>query len=483
MAMSETGPAWRWWHAAVIASALLLATGQAMLAPSWCDEIAYVDPGAQLALTGRMVSTAWLTNSPEALWGSSNPGMPLLFAGWFKLLGFGQLQARLLFCLLHFTGVWCFFRWVRLRLDPKPWPLVLGIASALLLPSLGNAIFQARLECIAFLLCAWFLHYTYAEVRGLFVDWVAAPALGIVIMFFGLHFVGFFALAALCAFSLSPSRRTFLLGAGLALGLVAGMAILWAAYVRIGIWETFVAARACHYGRALDWVPVGWRRYTVTSDLPWLVLLAGLGLFSAMADSGRRLARSWIPWLWALGAFCFVPVLIGSVGIYYGNYSWMVALPMMLCFYFGAPSLVGRWRTAFVSILVLGLVMVSFKFGKRLPGLAKEAERRQQVTATLATFLPKGGAVAADFPLYYQLVDAGYRVYPRVKADEGLCLGFEQDHFLPNAVRGQISCVVTKKQDAAAILSGLGGEWRMSAEIPAVSARQAHDDLQIFVRK
>lgn len=141
-----------------------------------------------------------------------------------------------------------------------------------------------------------------------------------------------------------------------------------------------------------------------------------------------------------------MPVLIGSVGIYYGNYSWMVALPMMLCFYFGAPSLVGRWRTAFVSILVLGLVMVSFKFGKRLPGLAKEAERRQQVTATLATFLPKGGAVAADFPLYYQLVDAGYGVYPRVKADEGLCLGFEQDHFLPNAVRGQISCVVTKNK-------------------------------------
>jgi hypothetical protein len=45
------------------------------------------------------------------------------------------------------------------------------------------------------------------------------------------------------------------------------------------------------------------------------------------------------------------------------------------------------------------------------------------------------------------------------------------------------SVASSKKQDAAAILSGLGGEWRMSAEIPAASARQPQDDLQIFVRK
>ena len=131
---------WRWWHLAIIVSTLLLASAQAFLVPSWCDEIAYVDPGAQLALTERMVSTAWLTNSPEALWGSSNPGMPLVFAGWFKLIGFGQAQARLLFCLLHFAGVLFLFRWIRDRLDPTPWALVFGLVASLLLPSLANAI-------------------------------------------------------------------------------------------------------------------------------------------------------------------------------------------------------------------------------------------------------------------------------------------------------------------------------------------------------
>ena len=154
MPSSGTTTAWRFWHSAIVVSALMLASAQAFLLPSWCDEIAYVDPGAQLVLTGRMVSTAWLTNSPDSLWGSSNPGMPLIFAAWFKLVGFGQAQARLLFCLLHFAGVFFLFRWIRARLNPRPWALVLGLAASLLLPSLANAIFRARLECLAFLFCA-----------------------------------------------------------------------------------------------------------------------------------------------------------------------------------------------------------------------------------------------------------------------------------------------------------------------------------------
>ncbi len=483
--MSSAGAAssWRWWHSAIVLAAFLIAATCAFLTPPWCDEASYVDPGAQLTLTGKMVSTAWLTNSPETLWGSSNPGMPLLFAGWFKLVGFGQVQARFLFCLLHFAGVALLFQWVRRRFNPEPWPLVLGIASVVLLPCLANAILQPRLECLAFLLCAWFLHYSYDAERGFFLDWVAAPTLGLAIVFFGLHFAGFFALAAIGVFALSPGRRTFLLGLGLAAGLLVGLAILWAVYVRLGVWDTFVAARACHYGRVLDWVPLGWKRYGVTGDMPGLAILAGLGLLSAASASGWKPARSWNAWLGALGVFFLVPLLIGRVGIYYGNYSWMVALPVMLCFYAGARSLAGRFRTAFVVILSLGLVAASVKFARRLPDMVAEAGSRRQVIAALTAVLPKDGAVAADFPFYYQLVGAGYHVYPRVRADEGLCLGFEQERFLPKSVREQIACVVTKKEAAAAILSGLGGAWRISAEIPSATGRKPGDDYQIYVRR
>lgn len=475
--------AWRPAHFVCVVLALLLASVQAFLAPSWCDEVAYVDPGAQLALTGRMVSTAWITNSPEALWGSSNPGMPLLFAAWFKLVGFGQAQARLLFCLLHFAGVFFLFRWIRRRLDPEPWALVFGLTSSLLLPSLANAIFQARLECLAFLFCAWFLHYAFDEALGVFLAWIAPPMLGLAIVFFGLHFAGFFALAAAAVFAASPSRRTFSQGAGLALGLAVGLALLRHAYVRFGVWEVFVEARACHYGRALDWVPLGWRRYSVTSDMPWLAVLAGIGFLSVARASAWRPTPAWSSWVLAFAAFCLIPLLIGFVGIYYGNYSWMVALPLMLCFYLGAPSLEGRWRTAFVAILSLGILTVAFKFTKRLPDLAKEAGRREQLTVTVASMLPKGHLVAADFPLYYQLVGAGYRVFPRVRADEGLCLGFEQEYYLPKSIRGKIGCVVTKKEAAESVLSGIGGEWRMVSEIPALPGRRPEENYQIYVRK
>lgn len=483
MPSSGTTTAWRFWHSAIVVSALMLASAQAFLLPSWCDEIAYVDPGAQLVLTGRMVSTAWLTNSPDSLWGSSNPGMPLIFAAWFKLVGFGQAQARLLFCLLHFAGVFFLFRWIRARLNPRPWALVLGLAASLLLPSLANAIFRARLECLAFLFCAWFLHYAFDENPGVIRLWVAPPMLGLAIVFFGLHFAGFFGLVAITVFAASPNRRTFAQGAGLALGLLAGLALLWYAYVRIGVWEVFVAGRASHYGRLLDWVPLGWKRFSVTTDMPGLAVLAGIGLLSAARASAWRPTRAWASWLWAFAAFFLIPPLIDLVGIYYFSYSWMVALPAMLFFYLGAPGLEGRWRTAFVAILSFGIFAAALKFTSRLPDMAKEAGRREQVTAAVSAILPRGHSVAADFPLYYQLAGAGYRVFPRVRADEGLCLGFEQDYFLPKSVRTQIGCVVTNKEAAMPVLSGLGGDWRMLGEIPALPGRRAEEDYQIYVRK
>lgn len=455
----------------------------AFLRPPWQDEVAYVDPGAQLAITGRMGSTAWVTNSSEALWGSSNPGMPLLFAGWFKLIGFGQMQARLLFCLLHFAGIALLFRWVQRRFDPKPWPLVLGIVSAVLAPCFSNAIFLARLECLAFLLCVWFLHYAFDDDNSVTLDWIAPPALGLAIIFFGLHFAGFFVLAAIFIFARSPNLRNFFQGTCLAFGIGIGLAALWFVYDSIGVWDTFVAARASHYGKTPDWVLSGWHRYVASGDIPALAVLAGIGLISAARHSGWKPDRGWTPWAWSLAIFLLLPLLIGTIGIYYTNYSWMVGLPMMLCFFAGESRLTGWLRTAFVVVLSIVLLIVTIRKISRFPDMVRESAYRQQVAATLKSMLPKGAWVAADFPLYYQLAGAGFRVFTRVRADDGLQLGFEQEQFLPNSVRNQIVCVVAKKDAAASILSGVGGEFRMAGEIPAGSAFQTEENYLIFIRK
>ncbi len=470
-------------HYACLMLALVVSLAYAFMRSPWCDEVAYVDPGAQLALTGRMFSTAWITNSPLELWGSSNPGMPLLFAGWFKLVGFGQFQARLLFCLLHVGGVCFFFRWVMRRLSPHPWAIVLGVASSLLLPSLANSIFQCRLEALAFLLAAWYLHYTWPLNVSFFGEWLAAPVLGLAIAFFGLHFAGFFALAAAITYVLTPSWRTFRLGFGLAIGLVLGMLVLWKVYSRIGVWDVFVAARACHYGRDLEWVPYGWKRFIATSDLIVLALLSFGGLIFSFFRAGSGQANQKLAWASALIAFFGVPLFMGSVGIYYGNYSWMVAMPMMLCFYLAAPGLVGRARSIFIAIIVLGLAIVAVKWTKQLPKAREDSLRRKQVVEQLQHIAPQGASVAADFPLYYDLVGAGYRVFPRVGAEEGLCLGFHQESFLPPQAKGKISCIIARRPLAAGMIAGVGGEWRQVGVVPAPSTNSSGEDLMIFVRK
>jgi len=483
MVATEEGAAWRPVHHLCVLAALVVSLAFAFAKPSWCDEVAYVDPGAQLALTGRMFSTAWVTNSPLELWGSSNPGMPLFFAGWFKLIGFGQFQARLLFCLLHVGGVVFFFRWVMNRLAPHPWAIVLGVASSVLLPSLASSIFQCRLEVLAFPLAAWYLHYAWPNRRSIFTEWFAAPALGLAVVFFGLHFAGFFALVSALTYVLSPSWRTFRLGLGLAAGLILGMLVLWAAYMRLGIWDTFVAARACHYGRVLDWVPSGWKRFIAKSDLAMLAVLSLGGLAYSIFRPRPEVGSHRITWALSLAFFFAVPLFMGCVGIYYWNYSWMVAMPVMLCFYVAAPDLVGRARAVFIAIIVLGLGINMLRWAQQLPKVWEESARRQQVVQALGSVAPRGSSIAADFSLYYELVGAGYRFFPRVGIDEGLCLGFSQERFLPQQSKQAITCIVAKRPLAPEMIAGVGGEWRQSGIVPAPPAAPANEDFLIFIRK
>jgi hypothetical protein len=200
MKNKEESKPWRWWHVMILIIVILFSSFYALIQYPRDDEVGYVDPGAHLALVGRMISTAWNSNSPEVLWGSSNPGMPLMFAGWFKQFGFGKVQARLLFLALHFSGIFFLFRWIRNRFSPSPTSLLIGIISSLILPSLANVIFFCRLECLAFLLSAWFLHYSFSESTDFFNKFFSPFLLGVTIIFFGLHFIAFFSLAAIGIF-------------------------------------------------------------------------------------------------------------------------------------------------------------------------------------------------------------------------------------------------------------------------------------------
>jgi len=124
---------------------------------------------------------------------------------------------------------------------------------------------------------------------------------------------------------------------------------------------------------------------------------------------------------------------------------------------------------------------MAVKLTLELPKLREESQRRQQVVQVLARLAPAGASVAADFPLYYDLVGAGYRIFPRVGIEEGLCLGFPQERFLPQASKHAITCVVASRSFASGMIAGVGGQWRQGGIVP--SSSPANEDILIFLRK
>jgi hypothetical protein len=215
--------------------------------------------------------------------------MPLLFAGWFKLLGFGKIQAKLLFCLLNFAGIYLFFKWVIRRLSPTPWAVVLGVIASMLLPCLNVTIINPRLEVLAFIMCAWFLQYSWDERKDFFHEWMAAPILGMAIIFFGLHFAPFFSLAAAVTFFIVPGWRTFRLGMGLAFGLLLGIFLLKIVYVYYGIWDVFETSRSAHLNRLVPWALVGLERFFSKPDLIISAILSLIALLSILLTSERKM--------------------------------------------------------------------------------------------------------------------------------------------------------------------------------------------------
>ena len=474
---------WRWWHIVSIGLALVISTAYALLRAARADEISYVDPGAQLVLVGRMESTAWLSNSPLDPWGASNPGIPLLFAAWFKLFGFGWLQARACFILLHLAGVALLFRWIDRRFSPSATSITVGIVATLILPSLANAIFLCRLEAVALLLSAWFLTYTWQSEPGVLVDWVAAPLLGAITIMLGFHHACFFALASLAVFVFKPNRRTLIQGLGLAAGILVGLLLLWLFYSKTGRWEALVEGRASHFFFIIPWDATGWRKYFVTVDMPVWGALAAFGLLSTTVLSRPEQANAWRPWISALAIFVLAPQLIGGIGIYYGSYAWMPAVLMMVGFYAGIPWLNGRAKGVFLAVASLTFISLGLFYVFRLPGLAREADQRLQVRNAVERSIAPHSSVAADFSLYYELVGAGYRTFLRVKSAEGLSLGFTQERYFPKSIHNSVTCIATKASSAAEMIEGIGGRWRLTAEFPLIAGEHSDEDYQVYLRE
>lgn len=446
--------------AAVAATGLALTT--MLLRPAWVDEASYVDPGANLALGNGFVSSAWVGSPPHAVWGASNPGVPLLCAAWFNLLGFGLFQGRVLFFLVQVAGAILLVRWVARRYAIGEIGWLIAYLCCLFLPSLtGLSIYSVRPDAFALLLCAWFLSYSFPAASRPAAPLISPLLLGVATIAIGLHFSGYFALAAAAVFLARRDRVSFLAGVSLAAGLAIGLALLRLGYGSVGAWGAFVQARAAHYGRALPWVPPGLGKFWVSADL---VIVAAACLALLVWEIVR--ARNWRSPLGractaGLAIFVLVPLAISTVGIYYSAYAWMVGVPLLLTVLpacMDRPWRDGKWVIVLVCVIVA--TCATWRARKIRSGWFGHAQRAE-VATTLAELAAPGDAVAGSFDLFYELRGSGREVFFRVAADEGRSFGFAQSVYLPADDRARIRWIAAADYAAAGMQRGLGGEWEV----------------------
>jgi hypothetical protein len=471
----------KWWHVGLIIFSALISLCYATQKPTYCDEMYYIDPGAHLALQGRMFSTTWYTNSPNELWASSNPGMPLLFAGWFKIFGFGLIQSRILFLILYLSGIYLFFTWIKNKFCPSALALTLGICGSFLLPSYNETLFNLRLEILAYHLFTLFLYYTWTDKENIFVNWVAPVLLGLLTVFFGFHFSGFFLLAAGLAYLFKRDKNTFLKGFALVIGIGWGVVILWMVYQKLGMWDTFIASRASHIGKQLPWCPTGLKKLIIFKDWSLFLSLAVVGLLGNLQKNRSQ----WLPWVLAIVAFFAIPYIISSTGIYYKSYIWMVSIPIILCFYYGENTLKGWFKTFSIILVTVSLIKGSINEIEKLNYFYKVAQTRSHVLAIVKNRFPDGTSIVANSNFYYDLISNGFKIYPFINPTDGIVLGYELDYYFPKNLRDEVKCIIVSSDEMKRYptIFDIGGEWFQIGKFSGSVKKDPSSEFNIFIKK
>lgn len=436
--------------------AILVACAAVLWTTPWTDEVFYVDPGACLAGGRGFISNGWSIWGGGVNWGLSNPGVPLLLSGWFKLFGFGQFQSHAFFLCAYVVGVFTILRWSEIRWVLSWADRAALLSLALLLHSLsGNMIYHARHDALSLLLFGWFLFLEFPPRPHGWTNYGSAICFGIACVALGLQFCGFFALAAAIIFLVHRNQAPLVTGLWIAAGYIIGFLLLRYAFDQLGVWRQFWDNRAENFGRVYHW-----GLFTQSKDLPIL----GFGcavLF--VQECLRRESRSQLS-MAALAGLLLVllgPLLIHSIGLYQSPFTWMVAVPLLLLM---LPQVIKvRWLAGGWFVLLVGGLM-GLALGQRLMTLADDIldkPRRAAACAALQHFAPVGEVVIGSMPIYYELRGSGREAY------------WTYDHRLPPVGRPKAAArwALVTERDAPLVRQAFGGEWQ-----EVYADRSARDD-------
>ncbi len=450
--------------------------------PSWGDEGAYLDPGANLSLGRGFVSTCWDSCAPGAVWGSATPGFPLLFWPLFEIFGFGLLAPRCGYFFAHLLGAVFVIRWAA-RTFGMSNNLKIGCFFVMMgAPSLSHyAIYSARLECVALLICAAFLYLKDSWANRDRFAALGVFLLGLATVMMGLHFVLYLSLAASALFLLEPSWSRLRFGLMLAAGMLVSACLLRLAYGQMGVWEQFIAHRSAHFGRELPWVPTGFQRFYITKDLG----IYAVGCFAVLCwDALSRSDEGWKERTYILSSivvlFFAIPLIVGSIGIWHAGYSWMLGVPMLLgtVALFRKPCTLPLRCLAALGLL-MGLAGAAREIRKIPRGIEDDAIRKEAV-ADLRARIKGDESIASTFDFYFELRKAEPMVFFRCEHESRLSLGFKRELYFPEWAQAKTHWLLASESEAPAYLEGLGGGW---IEAKRYTRDDPKGDYVLFRRK
>lgn len=427
----------------------------------WNDEVMLSDPAANLYFGHGFTSTVW-PQSREEYWVGNSPLHPFLLFLWFKLVGFGIFQVRVLDYLYWSVAVAVVCLAVQRAGLIRSRP---ALATLVVLLFSGYALVfnyrSARYDPLIFSVTALcFLAFTIPHP-----GWRRAAIILTAALFLPTSLtLGPFA-AALGGLMLLVWGRKFIVElCCVAAGLIIGFGSLYVYLLWLGMWETY---RQVTMYLALSYYPPGqttpiWQRKLagfphklVLDPTGMVLLLALLTVFffasKKLDGTSRRLV------IFGVAAFFIIPAIAQAAYTYQIYHYWEVFIPLTICL----VALLERCRDLFsvnvikTSLVSMSLVVFALGLGSRLGLEATDIAGRDysRVERFVTSVIQPADVVMADFQAFYPLhklqVTTYYYPYLRV---------------IQPVEAKTITCLLVHSGQLDAIREKIGGDWIATGE-------------------
>ncbi len=427
----------------------------------WNDEVMLSDPAANLYFGHGFTSTAWPQSRAEH-WVGNSPLHPLLLFLWFKLVGFGIFQVRVLDYLYWSIAVAVVCLAVRraglIRSQPALATLVVMLFSGYALVfNYRSARYDPLIFCVA-ALC--FLAFTISHP-----GWRRAAIISTAALFLPTALtLGPFAAALGGLVLLVWGRKFFVELCCVALGLIIGFGTIFVYLLWLGMWETY---RQVTMYLALSYYPPGqtspiWQRklaglpHKLVSDPTVMVLL--LALLAVFFFASKKLdATSRRLVIFGVAGFFFIPALAQATYTYQIYHYWETFVPLAICLL----ALLERCRNLFsanvkhYSLILLSVVTFALGLGLRLGLESTDINGRDysKVERFVVSVIRPSDVVMADFQAFYPLhkLQATTYYYPYL-------------HVIKPMEAKTINCLLVQPGQFEAIRKKIGGGWIATGE-------------------